>query len=115
MSLQVRSMRGSVALACLVAVAALSGCGSIPENGGGVRVACEELVKQQLKAPGTADFGGVEYDPPPAGEGDGTWTATGYVDAENGFGANIRTNWTCTVDVSDEGETYSNGSATLSE
>lgn len=66
--------------------------------------ACKNWVREQLKAPATADFGGEGI------SGSGPWTITGYVDAENSFGAKIRTNWTC--DVRRIGDSY-RGNATL--
>lgn len=76
-------------------------------DGFGARDACESWVKDQLKAPSTADFvdGGI------TSTGESAWTIAGQVDAENGFGAQVRTDWTC--DVSLSGDTYT-GRATLS-
>ena len=62
----------------------------------GAYVACQQFVEQRLKAPKTADF--------PSGAsqftrmiGDGEYQVTAYVDAQNGFGALIRNNFTCVV------------------
>lgn len=52
--------------------------------------ACEQSVLTNLKSPGSADFGGES-----ANASGTTWTVSGYVDAENSFGANLRSNWTC--------------------
>lgn len=55
---------------------------------------CREDVAGKLKAPSTATFGDVrstisdDFDPD-------RWTVTGWVDAENSFGATIRSEWTC--------------------
>lgn len=55
----------------------------------------EGFVKEKLRAPATAEF-------PSCGEisaeqnGD-AWTISGYVDAQNGFGANIRSSWVVTA------------------
>lgn len=61
---------------------------------------CIQFVRNRLKAPGTAVFPSYER-----GAARQTlsvaaqrWEATGYVDAENGFGALIRSHWTCAVD-----------------
>jgi hypothetical protein len=60
--------------------------------------ACREAVKVRLRAPSTADFQGTVL---------GEWTVTGekgsylvtsFVDAQNGFGAKIRTRFVCGVD-----------------
>jgi hypothetical protein len=54
---------------------------------------CEDFVKEKLKAPSTADFGGQSV----SGNGSGPWKVTGWVDAQNSFGAKIRTGWTCDI------------------
>lgn len=75
---------------------------------GEVRRQCETWVEDQLKAPATADFtdGSVTAD------GASSWTVTGAVDAENSFGALVRSDWTC--DIRLEGDTW-RGRATLTE
>ncbi|GAA1913099.1 hypothetical protein J2S63_003223 [Marmoricola bigeumensis] len=88
-------------------------CSGGDDSGGGsgdsygAESACKDWVEDQLKSPSTADFGDVEV------SGSGPWTVTGYVDAENGFGANIRADWTC--DVRLDSDDYYRGSATLLE
>ncbi len=57
---------------------------------------CQDFVKQRLKAPSTADFP-WSYDDKVAELGGGRWQVRGYVDAQNGFGAQIRSNFVCTV------------------
>lgn len=69
------------------------------------RYACQAWVKDELKAPATAKFSGGG-----ATGSDGDWTITGAVDAENSFGALIRTTWTCDARV--EGDDWVGG-ATL--
>ena len=73
-----------------------------------VLVLCRDAVKQQLKAPSTADFGGeaVKWS-------GSTATMTGVVDAENSFGAMIRTPWTCTASVDLETQTAERATARL--
>ena len=60
---------------------------------------CEEAVKRRLKAPATADFpfghsnqvrGVVGYT--------NRYRLSSYVDAQNSFGANLRTNFVCVVE-----------------
>jgi hypothetical protein len=56
------------------------------------RAFAEHLVRQSLKAPSTAEFGpysSVKVVP----MGGDSWTVSGYVDAQNGFGAQIRSQW----------------------
>jgi hypothetical protein len=56
---------------------------------GALVVACQNAVKNNLKAPSTADFVGV-----PKAEG---MYITGQVDAENAFGAMLRASFRCTI------------------
>jgi hypothetical protein len=60
----------------------------------------EEFVKKHLKSPSTADFGSVfgDYQNPEkctTDLGNGEFDCHGWVDAENSFGAKLRTNWDC--------------------
>lgn len=62
---------------------------------GGAYIDCRDAVKLRLKAPASADF-------PGAGSATIThtgknWFVSSYVDAQNGFGAQIRSEWTCTA------------------
>lgn len=59
----------------------------------GAVAACHEAVKLRLKAPGTAQFGGEQTQ----GDGGPTTAAivTGWVDAQNGFGAMVRSRYWC--------------------
>ena len=66
-------------------------------------VTCERAVLAQLKSPATAHFGGASASP----EAD-SWIVTGYVDSQNGFGAVLRSNWTCPT-------TYTGGTWTLGQ
>ncbi|MFE5878961.1 hypothetical protein ACFQ6H_27155 [Rhodococcus sp. NPDC056506] len=58
------------------------------------RVACQDAVEARMKSPSTAKFGGVSTD----GGRDSGVTVTGYVDAQNTFGASKRTDFACLVD-----------------
>jgi len=70
-----------------------------------VQAVCEEWVKKQLKAPGTAKFSDHATSGGPI-----SWTVTGSVDAENSFGALLRSSWTC--DIRLDGDTW-RGSARI--
>ncbi len=66
-----------------------------------VTVLCEAAVKQRLKAPATADF--------PFGNarnvevlGNNRYRLRSHVDAQNSFGANLRTNFVCIMAGSGE-------------
>lgn len=65
-----------------------------------VWVDAEDAVKGGLKSPSTADFPG-DYESYITSNGDGTYTVSAYVDAENSFGAKIRSNFRCKVSNED--------------
>ncbi len=59
---------------------------------------CERKIRDQLKAPSTAEFSSVRYT--------GTspkWVVRGDVDAQNSFGAMLRSSWLCTATVNGDG------------
>lgn len=61
-------------------------------------VMCQEFVSRQLRAPSTADYPWMSADGVSSlHQGEGRYMVRGYVDAQNAFGATIRTNWTCDV------------------
>jgi hypothetical protein len=58
-------------------------------------IQCNEFVLKQLKAPSTADFPMMDYT---AVRGAGNlYIVKSYVDAQNSFGAKLRSNYLCTV------------------
>lgn len=59
----------------------------------------EDAIKAELKSPSTTSF--PWYDTSfVTDNSDGSYSVAAYVDAENSFGAKIRSNWSCTVDSS---------------
>jgi len=71
-------------------------CGSSNlENDAAAYNAATAFVKENLKAPSTADFAG--YLKSHIYKSDDLWIVKSYVDAQNGFGANIRTHFICKV------------------
>ncbi|MGC9996658.1 MAG: zinc ribbon domain-containing protein [Terriglobia bacterium] len=62
--------------------------------------ACEDHVRQYLKAPSTARFSSY-YDTEVRDHGSGKYSAVGWVDSQNSFGAMLRTEYICTA--TDEG------------
>ncbi|WP_433600400.1 hypothetical protein ACQPXH_00565 [Nocardia sp. CA-135953] len=62
---------------------------------------CEDVVRDQLKSPASAKFSDVQI----AGNSKEGWAASGYVDAQNSYGAMLRDVWTCTADLSADGKT----------
>lgn len=65
-------------------------------SGVGAFVACQQFVKDRLRAPSTADFpsGSTRYTTEIGG---GKYRVEAYVDSQNGFGAMLRSNFTCDV------------------
>jgi hypothetical protein len=70
-----------------------------------------EFIKRRLKAPATAEFGGekVSFSPPTK------HLVTGYVDAQNAFGAKLRKQWACVVEKSGADEWSSSDPCLLFE
>lgn len=71
----------------------------------------QEAVKKQLKAPSTAKFpwGSDEYNIKEVASNDdgfNEYYISGYVDAENSFGAKIRTRFIVNLELSENGENY---------
>jgi hypothetical protein len=97
-----------VVVAGLFVIGSFSGGGDSDSSGDSYMAEeqCKDWVKEQLKAPSTAEFENV------SSTGSDPYTVTGDVDAQNGFGAQIRTTWTC--DIHTEGD-YWKGHATLLE
>lgn len=63
-------------------------------------VRCKGFVKERLKAPSTAEF--ADYRPEMATDlGSGRYRIRSWVEAENSFGARLRTSYTCTVRYED--------------
>lgn len=97
-----RPTRGGIALlgllgaAAVVLVVSLVGKGTddapADPSGDAKRVCVEEFVPKRLKAPSTAKFSGVTV----TSDGD-VYTVAGSVDAQNTFGAMIRSSFTCVV------------------
>jgi hypothetical protein len=59
------------------------------------QIACENAVKNSLKAPSTAKFTGTQ-----ASATGSSYRVTGAVDAENSFGAALRNTFECSVTFS---------------
>ena len=70
------------------------------------RVCQEQFIPDRLKAPSTAKFSEVTV----SSSGD-VYTVTGKVDADNSFGARVRSGFTCIV--RDTGKTWRLQSATV--
>lgn len=75
----------------------------------GAQNICEEAVKDRLRAPSTAKFSDVQA----TGAG-GSWTVTGLVEAENGFGGTVGNRYTCDATYTSSDDMW-RGVAHLSE
>lgn len=62
----------------------------------GALVVCQQFVEDQLKAPSTAEFA-IMSDSEVANTTGNVWVVESYVDAQNSFGATIRTQFRCEV------------------
>ena len=58
-----------------------------------VQSIARQFVKQQLKAPSTADFPYDDYEYECVEKTNNRWLVKSYVDAENSFGAKLRQKW----------------------
>lgn len=95
---------GAIAFVIVVAFAISGGTfstSSVPDETG-ARLACHHSVRQQLRAPSTASFAPAS-DTRIARSGS-EWTLTGWVDAENAFGATVRSTWRCEARWLGDGE-----------
>jgi hypothetical protein len=61
-------------------------------------VQCQNYVRDRLRSPSTADFPWLDHSVTP--EGSETYLVRSYVDAQNGFGATVRNNYTCKIQYS---------------
>lgn len=83
---------GGVGVAAFVIVLALMFAGGGGNEQRDVTTACEQAVKARLKAPASADFDTSATESSPD-----RWTVSGSVDAQNSFGAKIRSSFSCRV------------------
>lgn len=66
------------------------------------KICAVKAVEDSLKSPSTADF--CNYNDMTATNlGGDKWKVTGYVDAQNSFGATLRENWTVTLTLTGSG------------
>jgi len=63
----------------------------------GAFVTSMEFVEDRLKAPGTSDFGRQSSEECVTHLGGGRYMVKGWVDAQNSFGAKLRSDFACTV------------------
>jgi hypothetical protein len=97
---------GLLLLLALVGIATILSNNQMPSggtnsDGGGNKqndafFVCQEFVTERLKAPATADFAPRHESAISSSSGDG-YEIESYVDSQNGYGAQIRTRYTCIV------------------
>ncbi|MEW9530692.1 hypothetical protein [Microbispora sp. NPDC049125] len=96
------------ACAAAVLLAALTACSGGPAKPDGITasIMCERFVKDRLKAPGNADFGGAADTEVTTVSGVKPWQykVRSYVDSENSFGAKIRTTYVCDIKTNGDGD-----------
>jgi hypothetical protein len=56
---------------------------------------CERQVRERLKSPSSADFPFLDY--VATHQGNDKYIVKSYVDAQNSFGATLRSDWVCVV------------------
>jgi len=78
---------------------------STTNNGTMAYVMCQDRVKESLKAPSTAEFSGIT-ETQIAPQGNRKYAVIGWVDAQNSFGAKLRTKYICKA--TDEGNSQWN-------
>ena len=77
-----------------------SGKDSYGHDKADVIVIAENAVRQQLKSPSTAQFcNSSEYS---VSRSENEWTVSGWVDAQNSFGATLRSKFTVTISFTDK-------------
>lgn len=60
-------------------------------------VMAKGFVKNALRSPSTADFGGIFDQSPNCNSAASAWKCVGWVDAQNGFGATVRSYFSVTI------------------
>lgn len=100
-------MKKKLVILGMITAVLLTGCGDSEEDLKIQAWVCaEDIVEQNLKSPSSADF--CSYtDADILNLGDNEYKISGWVDAQNGFGATIRTDFTVTLELTENG--YKNG------
>lgn len=89
-----------LALAVAALALALTGCTSGPDPEVHSKLAeraCERAIESKLKSPSSASYVDVVTELEPNGQ----YTVLGEVDADNSFGASLRSRFGCVVTVTD--------------
>lgn len=89
-------------LAPLVIGAIFSGSGDDASRAAALTM-CRQYVRERLKAPSTATFAGIGESTVNEYSGQ-EWGVRSHVDAQNGFGAMLRSTFDCTVKFEGDGQ-----------
>lgn len=73
-------------------------------------VCAQDYVERQLKSPGSAKFCSYRDASVSYSSSTDKYTISGWVDAENSFGATLRSNFTVTLKLTEDGYTDASGS-----
>lgn len=84
-----------LAVLCLVFV---GGCQVAEDRRIDAWLMAQQFVKDELKSPGTADFGGQSYQSVVKELGNERYEVNAWVDSHNSFGALIRSYFTCEIE-----------------
>lgn len=91
---------GAIVLIAIIGslIAAQNPNASKEDLGPNTMFACEDIVRDNLKSPSSAKFNSTW-----SKNKVGPWTVTGTVDAENSFGASLRSVYQCTGSINETG------------
>lgn len=102
--------------AAAVALLAAAGVGGWlvlrPSTADRAATACQELVSERLKSPATAQF--PEPQVQERGAAGDAFLVTGEVDSQNGFGAMVRSSYSCELYTPDGGQSWKNNGVRVS-
>lgn len=98
-------MRRAPILVTVAMCVPLAACGGSGGDDQGAIAYCHQFVEQQLKSPSSADFPSFP-DHQVTKVGDQEWKVSAWVDADNSFGAKLRTNWTCDISYEESTGTW---------
>lgn len=106
-------MRKKIVVLAIIATFLFSGCANSEEDMEfNAWVCAQDVVEQGLKSPSSADFCSYrEADVLDLGNNE--YKISGWVDAQNGFGATIRTDFIVTLELTENG--YKNGHVVFNE
>jgi hypothetical protein len=91
---------GMIALLALYSLWPQASAAAAKPDPVGASIACKNVATDRLRAPSTARFAGYT-EQTVTDLGGGRFQVLSWVDAQNGFGAQVRTRYTCRVQSAD--------------